>query len=155
MGLRWESSLTCFINMRYEARGAHTATHHHVKTLAVTTSSRPNPKTLAVHEILFLTVNGGCSAVSLSWGKTKTGKQKHYNAELLWTVPWYRFQAICQCCTSCMIIWRPPCARLCYQIHVLFIYSRQCRWVFATAHEIVAHSCNVLSLYVRTLWRHC
>jgi hypothetical protein len=37
--------------MREGVRGAHTPTHHHVKTLSAT-SSWPNLKTLAAHEVL-------------------------------------------------------------------------------------------------------
>jgi hypothetical protein len=38
--------------MRGGARGAETPTCHHVKTLAATSSSRPNPKALAAREVL-------------------------------------------------------------------------------------------------------
>jgi hypothetical protein len=38
--------------MRGGARGAETPTCHHVKTLATTSSSRPNPKALAAREVL-------------------------------------------------------------------------------------------------------
>jgi hypothetical protein len=51
MGLQQESSLVCFINMRGGARGAHTPTRHHVKTLAAT-SSQHNLETLAICEVL-------------------------------------------------------------------------------------------------------
>jgi hypothetical protein len=50
MDLRLESLLVCYINMRGRTRGAHTHTHHHVKTLAAT-SSQPNPKILATCEL--------------------------------------------------------------------------------------------------------
>jgi hypothetical protein len=40
------------INMRGGARGGYTPTHHQVKTLAATSSSQPNTKTLAAREVL-------------------------------------------------------------------------------------------------------
>jgi hypothetical protein len=54
MGLRRGSLLACSINMRSGARGVHTPTHHHVKTLATTSSSWPNSKALPMHEVLAL-----------------------------------------------------------------------------------------------------
>jgi hypothetical protein len=38
--------------MRGRARAANMSTRHHVKTLATTSSSRPNPKTQAAREVL-------------------------------------------------------------------------------------------------------
>jgi hypothetical protein len=52
MGLRWGSPLACSINMRGGARGVHTPTLHHVKTLATASYSRPNSKALHVRMVL-------------------------------------------------------------------------------------------------------
>jgi hypothetical protein len=38
--------------MRGGARGAYTPTHHHMKTIAATSSSQPNPETLATSDVL-------------------------------------------------------------------------------------------------------
>jgi hypothetical protein len=42
----------CSINIRGGARGAHTPTHHHMKTVAATSSSWPHFEALTAHEVL-------------------------------------------------------------------------------------------------------
>jgi hypothetical protein len=51
MSLQLGSLLVCSINMSGGARAQQTPTHHHLITLAAT-SSRPNLETLVAHEVL-------------------------------------------------------------------------------------------------------